>query len=351
LASEPARRIFARGAVQASVVFGGSNEAYAADMAGWVQAFGRDGKTLWQRHLEGGVSASPAVDVKGGRVFIGTHAGWVYALPAAGGAPLWSRRLPSKRDPRILSDLLFVPERNSIVLSSWGGQFCELDAASGEPKGAWDAGLSPQAGAAADAAGNVYCLRAVRGEGVALVCVSVEGRERVLHRQSEPGRGANRVAVAAAPVVDETRGRVIFTVNGDRDCQVRAWSLREERLSWVQPLPGAVVATPAVDAAGNVLVADLQGSLRGLRPDGSTAFQYESGAEYLLAGPVCSVGGQAFLGDPLGRLHLVDAAGVGRPVFEADRALQARPSFDSRGNLHVASVGRGIYVFRNLAAS
>jgi len=350
LAPKPTRRLVALGAMQASVVFDEQDRVFVADMAGWVQAFTQEGGLVWQRQLAGGVSASPAVDVEGGRVFIGTHAGWVYALQTADGAVLWRRSLPTKGDARILSDLLYLPAQQSVVLSSWGGQFHALDTASGETKHTWDAGLWPQVGASADVQGNLYCLRTRRGEGVAFFRVSPDGKETVLHNQPESRRGAQRMAVAAAPVLDEARGVVYFITNGDRDCEVHAWLLQEQRHLWKRGLPRTVMATPALGPTGNLLLADMEGSIHALAPDGASVFRYLSGADYLLAGPVCAADGHAFAGDPLGRLHAVDSTGEGGPVFEAARAIQARPAFDRRGNLYVPSTDRTIYVFRNLAS-
>lgn len=349
LAPEPARRLAARGAVQASVVFDEQDRVFVADMAGWVQAFARQGGALWQRQLAGGVSASPAVDVEGGRVFIGTHAGWVYALQSADGAVLWRRSLPTKSDARILSDLLYLPAQQSVVLSSWGGQFHALDAASGETKHTWDAGLWPQVGASADVQGNLYYLRARRGEGVAFFRIAPDGKETVLHNQSESRRGAQRMAAAAAPVLDETRGVAYFIANGDRDCGVHAWSLREQRLLWKRSLPRTVMATPALGPTGNLLLADMAGALNALAPDGASIFTYLSGADYFLSSPVCAGDGHAFVGDPLGRLHVVDPSGKGGPLFESPRAIQARPAFDRWGNLYVPATDRTVPVFRNLA--
>ncbi len=350
LAPEPTRRLTARGALQASVIFDDQDRMFLADMAGWVQAFTSQGGLLWQRQLAGGTSASPALDAEGGRVFIGTHAGWVYALQSADGTVLWRRSLPTKSDARILSDLLYLPAQRSVVLSSWGGQFQTLDAASGETKHTWDAGLWPQAGASADAQGHLYCLRARRGEGVAFFRVSPDGKETVLHNQPESRRGAQRMATAAAPVLDESRGVAYFMTNGDRDCEVHAWSLREQRHLWKRGLPRTVMATPALAAAGNLLLADMEGSVHALAPDGTPAFHYVSGADYLLSGPVCSADGHTFVGDPLGRLHVVDRKGAGGPVFEAARSIQARPAFDRQGDLYVPSTDRTVYVFRNLAS-
>jgi outer membrane protein assembly factor BamB len=351
IASKPARRLAARGAVQASAVFDADNRVFIADMAGWVQAFANARVALWQQQLEGAVSAAPAVDVSAGRVFVGTQTGWVYALATADGSVLWRKRIPTKSDARIVSDLLLLTTQQRVVLSSWGGRFNALEAATGEIGQTWDAGISPQAGASADTSGNCYCLRAVRGEGVAFVRVAPDGAESVLCRQPEGQRGASRMVVAAAPVLDEPRGVAYFTVNRGRDSALHAWSLRDARLLWQRDFPRMIVATPALRPDGALVVAGMDGAVHALAPEGSPLFRYETGAEYLLAGPVCDGAGSTFVGDPLGRLHVIDEGGRGHAVFETPRSLQARPAFGRHGDLHLPGTDRTVCIFQNLAAA
>ncbi len=351
LEPEPIRRLPARGAVQASVVFDAEDRVLVADMAGWIQAFSSEGRPLWQRPLEGAVSASPAVDAAKGRVYVGTHLGWVYALSTADGAVLWRQRLPTQSDARIVADLLFLPLAQTVVMSSWGGRYHALEAETGAPERSWDAGISPQAGASADDSGTLYFNRAVRGEGVACVRLAGDGTETVLHRQPEGQRGAGRMLTSASPLVDDTRSVVYFCVNGDLETRVRAWSLREESLLWSREVARFTVATPALCEDGAVVLAGLDGGLRAFDASGTPRFSYATGAEYLLAGPVGDAEGNVFLGDPLGRVHAVDRAGAGRVLFEAPRSIQARPAFDRHGHLHVGCTDRTVIVFRNRLAT
>ena len=341
------RRLEARGAVQASVVFDTADRAFVADMAGGVQAFALRGRPLWRTQLEGSILATLAVDGAGARLFAGTTAGWVYSLRTPNGGALWRKAIPSKSDPRILSDLLYLPKQKVVVMSSWGGRFYALDAASGEPRYSWDAGLSPYAGAAADTGDRVYCLRAVRDEGVQFVRVTTDGKETILYRQAGSEKEAGRAMVAAAPVLNEARARVCFILNSGRESLLHAWSSETEAMLWSQRFSSAVRATPTILPDGGVLVADLAGYVHALAPDGTPRYRYASGCEYLLSGSVCDQTGTAYIGDPLGMVHCLSADGLGNPVFEAPRAIQARPSFDRLGNLYVASTDRQVYVFRN----
>ncbi len=346
----PVRRLTTRGAVQAGVVFDSAGRAFVADMQGVVLAFDPEGARCWERQVVGGISATPAVDVSGGRLFVGTHRGRVYALSTRDGAVLWERPLPTASDPRITADLLWLPRAQRLVTSSWGGQFHALDAGTGRTLESWEAGLYPSAGAAATTQEVIFCLRVNRGGGVQLVRREPDGRETLLHQEPEGPRGAARIPVTAAPVVDEARGRVWWVANDGWAATVLAATLSAGEVAGRWPLPRGVQVTPALAPDGALRVADLGGELHRFRVGAAAPdCRYPTGAEYLLASPVCEAGGCCWVGDPLGRLHEVTADGRGRVVFEAARALQAPPSFDPAGNLHLPGTDRTVYVWRNRA--
>lgn len=346
----PQPRLKTAGAVQAAVVFDARGCGFVADMAGEVRAFAAEGREPWRCRLDGAVSATPAVDPTAGRLFVGTHRGRVYALNASDGAVLWQRELPTASDPRITADLLYLPRARRVVVSSWGGRFHALDADSGRTAQEWDAGLTPSAAAAAASDETIYCLRVTRGAGVTLVQRGPNGRETELHREPEGPRGAGRTLVSAAPVVDEARGRVWFVANDGRGAAVLVWSQATGGPLGRWPLPGGVQATPALAPDGALWVADLAGGLHRFSAEGaSTPHRYNTGAEYLLAAPVCEGSGQCLVADPLGRLHLIEPGGRGRVVFEATRAFLAAPSFDPAGNVYLPGTDRRVYVFRNTA--
>lgn len=351
IAPRPLRTLSAPSAIQASVVFDAEDRAFVADMGGNVQALSLQGKTLWRTTLPGGISATPVVHPTAAQIYVGTHQGWVCALDSATGAVLWKKLLPTKADPRILSDLLFVPESRTVILSSWGGRFFALDASTGAERFAWDAGLSPSASACAGPDGTVYCLRCVSNRGVQLVRVTADGGETVLHQAPEDQRGARRTLVAAAPVLDSGRDVLYFVVNHEKSGSLNAWSLRDNALLWRSPLPHTGQATPAVRKDGLVIIPDLAGLVHALGPDGAFQFQYSAKCDYLLAGAVSEAGGTSYVGDPLGFLHAIDRLGAGKPIFEAKRAVEGRPSFDRRGSLYLPATDRHVYVFASTATS
>lgn len=331
--------------MQAAVVFDQAGTAFIADMAGGVRAYAANGKLLWSVKLAGGISATPVVHPDDRSLFVATHTGSVYRLEAASGAVRWRRGVPSTSDPRILSDLLHLPRADLVVFSSWGGRFHALEAPTGQERFGWDAGLSPRAAAAGDRDENLYCLRVRSGQGAEFVRVDARGQERVFFREPEDQRGARRALVAAAPVLDEGRAVAYVVVNQGRRGQLVAWSLKTEATLWRQTLPAAVQATPTVLQGGEVVVADLAGSVRGFSSEGELRFRYSTGSEYLLAGGVGQADGTFWIGDPLGVLHAVNRRGSGAAFFEAPRSIQARLSFDPLGRLHGPCTDRLVYVF------
>jgi outer membrane protein assembly factor BamB len=322
---------------------------FIADMSGTVQARTPDGHLLWRVSLPGAISATPALRPDDTSLFVGTDMGWACALDADSGRTRWQKQIPTKADPRILSDLLYVPQINAVILNSWGGRYFALNADSGNEMFSWDAGLSPYAGAAAALDGAIYCLRAVAKQGVEFVRVTSAGSESVLHRVSEEKRGARRTMVAAAPMMDEQRALVYFVVNRDHGAVLHAWSTGSAEMRWEYPLPNCAQASPTLTQDGTVLVPDLAGFVHGIRPDGGKAFQYAAGCDYLLASAVSEAGGSSFIGDPTGCLHVFDERGAGKAVFEAPRSIQGRPSFDPHGNLYVPCTDHEVYVFPGAA--
>jgi outer membrane protein assembly factor BamB len=337
------------GAIQASVLFDQVGRACVADMSGCLRAFSEKGTIDWTLQIDAAVSATGAMDSAGGRFFVGTHSGSVWAVQSANGNVLWRKTLPTKSDPRILSNLLYLPRHDLVVLSSWGGSFVALQAASGEAHTSWDAGFYPQCGATAGDSETLYFLRSLKDQGCQWVGRSTDDKEQILFHEPEPPEGARRVATTAETVLDTKRQRAYFLTNGNRRSVLHCWDLGQTRELWTKTLDRFVLATPTLAPDGSVHVTDLTGTLHSFSESGDLRFQYNAACEYLLAGAVCDAEGSTYFGDPLGRVHFVDPQGKGKVVFEARRSIQARPSFDLRGNLCVPCTDRHVYVFRNRA--
>ncbi|MBN2325662.1 MAG: PQQ-binding-like beta-propeller repeat protein [Candidatus Omnitrophica bacterium] len=343
---KPLQALPAQGSVQASVVFDRSGSAYIADMLGGVQSYSADFKERWRTRLEGGVSAAPVVHPDDRRLYVGTHAGWIYALDASNGEPIWKKEIPSKSDPRILSDLLYLASSNALVLSSWGGRFLALNADDGQDLFSWNAGISPDSAASADSRGVIYSLRAIWDQGVQLTAVSSSGSETILYTQPLEKRPANRILVSAAPVIDEERGVLYMAANVNQESLLHAWHIQSGKTVWSRRFPRNIIAEPTLLQDGALAVSCLDGFVYALSSENELRFRYASDCEYLLSSSV-SAGGEVFVGDPLGWIHQIEPTGAGRAFFESPRAIQSRPSLDSKGRLFVPSTDRSVYVFNN----
>lgn len=344
LSAEPAGRLETSGAVQASVVFTQSGTAFVADLAGVVQAHRSGGKLLWRVQLDAGLSATPAVSADDRVLFVATHQGEVCALETGRGTVVWRQRIPSRSDPRILSDLLYLPRAGLVVFSSWGGRFHALEAQTGQERFSWEGGISPRSAAAADQAENVYCLRVRSGHGVEWVKVSSSGEEELLLRQTENREGARRTLVAAGPVLDEERGMAYLIFNQAREGELVACRMEDGTVLWRRSLPAAVQAMPALLTGGAIVVADLGGWLRSFSSTGAAGWSFDTGSDYLLAGGAGEGAGGFYIGDPLGQVHRINPRGEGSVFYRTPRSVQARPSFDPGGRLYIPCTDHRVHV-------
>jgi hypothetical protein len=92
-------------------------------VGGRLQAFGGEGKLIWEFAADGAIAAVPAVS--SGRVYFGTENKRFYCLSAASGKVKWSRRLQGAPiHPAVIGGgTVAVPASNSVVyfLSARGG--------------------------------------------------------------------------------------------------------------------------------------------------------------------------------------------------------------------------------------
>lgn len=337
-------RLPASGAVQAAAVFDAAGRVYVADLAGGVQAFTGTGDRRWRVTVGAGISATPALNPTDTLIYLGNHAGSVFALETETGAVRWRRDIPSRRDPRVLSDFLYLAGPELVVFSSWAGRWYGLDSGTGETRLEWEAGIYPRSAASADREGNVYAMRAVGGRGTEVVRTRVGGGETVIHREPEDSRGAGRALVASPPVLDEERGVAYAVFNREKAGRLLAWSLGTGERLWARELPASVQGVPAVMGEdGLVVMTDLAGEVHGLGPDGAPRFRVSLSCDYLLAGVVGAARGWCWVGDPLGRVHELDAGGGRRTVVSLPRSVSGRLAFDPTGNLYAPCTDHAVY--------
>jgi len=338
----------AEGRIKASPVFSRDGVMFIADMTGLVRALPPEGKPLWEKRLDASVFATPAVGDS--VLYTATTSGRIYALNAANGDEIWNVQIPSPDDPRILSDLLLLPQFSLVIASSWGKRFVALDVQKHNERFSWDAGTNPYSAASADADGAIYSLRAEWSNsgpnGTRLVRVDPQpGKETSLFFDEIKDKSTTIHSVAAAPVIDDERKTVWFITHSGRDSTLWSLSLETGKEQIRLAFPCQITAPPAILPDGGTAVADMQGVVHNIAPNGERRFRYNTGGDYLLSGPVCDADGNIFGGDVIGCLHAISPQGVGAIVFEAERGIEARPAFDPAGRLIVPATDGAIYSF------
>ncbi|RJP34558.1 MAG: hypothetical protein C4527_02105 [Candidatus Omnitrophota bacterium] len=344
-------RLQAQGGIFGSPVLNREGHLFFADMAGGVFSYSHDGKLFWQKTIEGGVHASPALDLERNVLFVATVTGTVCALDAANGETVWKKTLAGKYDPRILSDLLFLQKKQLLILNSWDWNYTALNASNGEQKFTGPAGPSPRAAAAADHDETIYIVRAEFGgdksrRGVELVQIHPDsGEEKSMFFHPFDRSVSHAPVLAAAPVIDEIRNLIYFISNIDQGSMLHAVNPVSGESRWNYALARNVYATPCLMNDGCVTVGDLAGDVHCLDADGRLHYRYKTGSYFIFGGPVCDGEGTVYVGDSEGKAHRIDAKGIGEPFFEAERCIEGRLALDSGGRLFVPSTEGCVYMF------
>lgn len=319
-------------AAKAPVVFSGDGTAFVADQSGVVSAITPDLNIRWTTLLPGGITAAPCVTDDDVSVVVGTHEGWVVALDTTDGSIQWKTWLDSDSDPRIQSDLLMTPN-GFIVCSSWGGRFVALNAANGEPVHSWSAGVFPRSPAALS--GDVVYTGSVEWTDTrkALVFAATDSTTwkthefHVQHTSAESPRDAGMYA----PPLPSPSSTILFC-NRKEECLITLLPKTEATPQQVMPFPVPVYSTAAIHERGFSFAA-MNGYVYSFKPNGRMNFAYKTEAEYLLSSPVCDQT-STYIGDPLGRIHRIDATGAGRILVERRRGFEGRLSFSPDGRLY-----------------
>jgi outer membrane protein assembly factor BamB len=307
--------------------------AFLPDVLGGVHALSPELQPAWNSQLQAGTATSAALAPDDSALFVGTLDGEVHALDTTTGTRIWSTKIETKTDPRILSAILTLPD--SILLSSWGGRWTQLSSKDGRIMASWDAGIYPQSAAAASAKGDVFILRAAWDKGLELVQLHPDGSETILHLEPQSSRGPRRMLAAANPIVDAATNTLHCVFNHDTESVLKAFDLTNQSLLHASPLPACVQAAPALAPNGSTRIADLAGHLLSINAEGTIEWSYKTNAEYLLASPVVDAAGNTWLGDPLGQIHAVNAKGQGNVRHTATRSIEVQPSVSPTGQLAV----------------
>ncbi|MBI1390881.1 MAG: PQQ-binding-like beta-propeller repeat protein [bacterium] len=337
----------AQAAATTAPVFAEDGRVFIADRSGAVQAFDPDGTLIWRTDLPGRIEASPALSTDDALLFTGTLDGRVDALNAKTGKIAWETYLPSERDPRILSDVLFSTDPRCVAVSSWGGKFSALHPESGEIVSQWDAGVVPYAAMTA-AGGALYAIRAEwTGQSQGLRAFKTqpgEAETSLIFQPAEEGYDPRKYTALAAPVSEGVR--VYFIVNRMKTSRLIAFGVKDDEQKWSLDLPCNVHADPALGPDGTLTLACMDGRVKQVNAEkGSIEWEYDAKTEYLLSAPARDAKGRAALGDPAGCVHLIEPGGEGKTIFETDRAFQGRAAVAPDGRFFAPCTDGKVYVF------
>lgn len=342
-AQKPTRSIQLTAPTKSSLLFSSSGMAFLPDVLGGVHALSPELQPAWNSQLPAGTATSAALAPDDSALYVATLHGEVHALESRNGTPIWTTKIETKTDPRILSAILALPD--SILLSSWGGRWTQLSSKDGSIVASWEAGIYPQSAAAASDNGDVFILRAAWDKGLELVQLTQDGSENVLHLEEQSSRGPRRMLAAANPIVDAATNTLHCVFNHDTESVLKAFDLTNQSLLYTSPLPACVQAAPALAPNGGLRVADLAGHLLSINSKGETEWSYKTNAEYLLASPVVDASGNTWLGDPLGQIHAVNAKGQGHVRHTATRSIEVQPSVSPAGQLAIPTSDGTIHLF------
>ncbi len=338
-------------------------------------------RPAWRRVLSAGAIylekpkqfASVAFDEASGRVWTGSSSGWLECLGAAGGDPLWRRRL----DGTISGHAAFA--RGLVLVGTDEGKLLAVDADTGATR--WEYRV----------AGAITKAPVIQGDAVyfvdganALYALGIDGEWRWQYRRDAPAEfalvGEARPALSGGRIhvgfsdgrlvtLDAADGAVVWerdlSPEHDRFQDVDASPVivgdlllaasaaaglyaldpATGEIRWTVPM-GGILQTAEVD--GDVLVAVDGG--RVLRLDGrtgATRWQTQLGHTVGAPGAPVVVGPLVAVATSKGALYLLDKrTGEPRQRFDPGTGFLAAPSAGTDGSLFVLSNGGVLYALR-----
>lgn len=341
----------ASGSIASAPVFAPNGAVFIADRAGGVQAYNQDGDLLWRRDLPGGFQASPAINVDGSVLYLGSLLGRVHALNAKSGKSIWEELLPANRDRRIQADLLYLDEQHAVITSSWGGKFVALSGKDGAKLQEWNAGDNPRSAMSATPNGTLFGVRVAwsrNANHIEVFKTIIGGDESELLEETVKGT-ANSFS---APVV--WHDGVIVPINRETQCTLNYIDQQKASPKKLMDLDCCIHATPAVfrDGIDKLFVATMNGGMATLPifgDQGDTIDLSKGSAptegEYFLASPVCDAKGFCYLGSPQGQFDQIGPDHKKTVLIETNRAFEAQPAFSPDGRIYAPCTNGNVYVF------
>ena len=347
------KRLALEGSALASPVFTADGRMFCADRAGWAYGFDASRERLWQRALPAGVEAAPALSDDDQTLFLATLGGDVLALETGSGERIWKATIPSDRDPRIESDLLYHSPSGTVIASSWAGEFIALEAKTGTYAQRWQAGVRPRSAMAADESGWVYGMRVEwrdnhRG-GTRLFRVNpTDGASETIYYEPSHTSIPGDLLQFASPII--CGDWVIAIINRNNDSRLYVFDLESEAHHQSELIPTTFIAAPALLADQTLALAGLDGQVYRLSlPQTELLQTLDLEEDYLQGAPVATAEGHLFIGTPTGDYYMIPIApnggGLSSPqqLLSDSRAFAGRAAFHPGGALVVPGSDHQIY--------
>lgn len=349
--SNQPKQIQAKGSVIASPVFDEKGTAYIADRAGTIQAVSPNLDLIWQKNFGEGFHASPVLNQDGSVLFTASVEGNVLAINTEDGSKLWKESIVENNDPRILGDLLYLPDKDVVITSSWQEQFFALQTKDGKVKQSWNAGMTPTTAAAANSIEDIFFVRADYNwekdppSGIRLMMIASDSNnEESIYFKKGTQLSGKEMWVTSAPVIDEERDRVYFITTVLDECKLHCVSIAKKELLWEKSYSRQIQAEPCMQPNGTVAVGDMFGNVTGYDLEGNTVIEYKTGAAFIHAAPISDSESNVFVGDNEGGVHRIEPNGKGKKLFEAERSIEGRPSISPQGKLFIPCMDGSVYV-------
>jgi outer membrane protein assembly factor BamB len=294
-------------------------KVYTLDAAGAVSAFNMSGGAVWKVSVtppsekdREGFGGGLAAD--GGRIYVATGYGYVYALDARSGQKLWEKSVeaPVRTSPTAVAERVFVVTKDGHVFCLSGSDGTDLWRVRGLPEKA-----SLLSGASPAVDGDVVVVPYPTGD---LVALRVSDGQALWSESLARTRTASSMAAmsdAARPAID---GGTVFAV-GHAGRMVATSQKTGERL-WSLTVPS--IQAPWV-AGENIFVVDTSGQLMAItRRDGKIQWTTRLPGAKTWSGPVLA-GNRLWLASEKGQLVGVDpivgkvetTQDLGQPIYIA----------------------------------
>lgn len=334
------------------------------------------GDQLWKKTLEANIGSSPSVD--GGKVFIGSVDGMLYALDETTGNTVWFKDIGS----HIAATPAISPDGTSLYVGTYDGRLLSIKTADGSVRWALGTGGAVYASPAISADGsrvyagsnddNIYSVDAVSGTEVwqyhtsgdvagslavgmdgTVYAGSGDGKVYALNPADTLAGGTNRLKWAyevqlmqgvASPVIGNN-GKLYV---GSHNKSLKAINSVTGSLVWTRDFDGKIAGSPAY-FEGRIVVGDYDiGKLYCLdAATGEVLWSYNTGASFF-SSPVVDNQGNIYQANGNGKLYIISKNGLLVETVTLDGGSYSSPALKN-GKIFLSDKSGAAYAYEAVA--